>query len=109
MNLCLLTGVPWVHAPKYFDLANMQRSFNVKVDVEGLSKGVHFAKIEAFDAGGLERGPVFTIFVTAIIPEPLTVSPLSRPVLTLPQQTFEPGLLKRYFVSVPKGASYAGI
>lgn len=44
LNLCLLSTVPWVHVPKYFDLANLQRSFNVKVDPEGLSIGEHYAR-----------------------------------------------------------------
>jgi hypothetical protein len=56
----------------------------------------------------MERGPVFTVFVTAIIPETLPASPLSRPLLNLPTVMYEPGLLKRYFISIPKGASWAG-
>jgi len=44
MNLVLLSDVPWVSVPKYFDLAYAQRSFSVKVDPEGLPVGVHFAK-----------------------------------------------------------------
>ena len=44
MNLCLVSNVPWVQVPKYFDLANIERSFSVRVDPEGLPPGVHYAR-----------------------------------------------------------------
>ena len=44
LNLCLLSTATWVQVPKYVDLANLQRSFNVKVDPEGLPVGEHFAR-----------------------------------------------------------------
>ena len=44
MNLCLVSSEPWVQVPKYFDLANIERSFSVRVDPEGLPPGVHYAR-----------------------------------------------------------------
>jgi tripeptidyl-peptidase-2 len=108
MNLCLISTVPWVQVPKYFDLANIQRSFNAKVDVEGLSKGVHFGKIEAYDASNMDKGPVFNVFVTVMRPESMTVSTMFKPTVEFPNVVYEPGNIRRYFVSVPKGASWAG-
>jgi len=108
MNLCLISTVPWIQVPSYFDLANIQRSFNAKVDVEGLPKGYHFGKIEAYDSSCMEKGPVFNVFATVIKPEILTVSPMFKPTIEFPNAMYEPGLIKRYFVSVPIGSSWAG-
>ncbi|CAL8107213.1 unnamed protein product [Orchesella dallaii] len=109
LNLALISTASWVHVPKYFDLANIQRSFNAKVDPEGLPVGEHYAQIEAYDVTDIERGPVFTVSVTVVRPKILQTTPLCRPIIDLPSLKCEPGVLKRYFLQVPKGASWANL
>jgi len=59
------------------------------------------------DANDTRKGAVFSIFVTVVRPE----SPLStqyyRPTFEVNQASFIPGQIRRYFLQVPKGATWA--
>ncbi|CAG7821754.1 unnamed protein product [Allacma fusca] len=109
MNLCLLSNVHWVQVPKYFDLANIQRTFNVKVDTEGLAPGVYYSRIEAFDTQNMSNGPVFNVHVTVVRPTNALIAPYFRPTVELSNVAYAPGDVHRYFVQVPKGASWASL
>ena len=109
MNLILCGSAPWVQVPKYFDLANMQRSFNVKVQPEGLPTGVHYARIDAFDVHDVSKGPVFSVDVTVIKAAQALTTPYFRPTLEFSNVVYSPGDIQRYFVTTPKGASWASL
>ncbi|XP_059163051.1 tripeptidyl-peptidase 2-like isoform X2 [Physella acuta] len=105
VNFCMICTQPWVQFPSNFLLMNANRSFTVKVDPRGLSEGVHYAEIRAFESGNVERGPLFRVPITVIVPTRLT--DLVNYTITSMSQNFKPGQIHRRFIHVPFGASYA--
>ncbi|CAL1545565.1 unnamed protein product, partial [Lymnaea stagnalis] len=105
VNFCLTSTQSWVQFPSSFLLMNANRSFTVKIDPRGLAEGIHYAEIRAFESGNVERGPLFRVPVTVIVPVRLVdLTNFSISTLGL---NFKPGQIHRRFIHVPYGASYA--
>ncbi|PFX32477.1 Tripeptidyl-peptidase 2 [Stylophora pistillata] len=105
LRLSLVSSVSWVTVPDHFVLMNTVRSFSVKVDPRGLSHGAHYAEVSAYDISCPQRGPLFRIPVTVIIPN--SVSNVNHFVHDLEDVKFKPGQVHRSFVHVPEGATWA--
>ncbi|BFZ00765.1 hypothetical protein BsWGS_03804 [Bradybaena similaris] len=102
---CLTCTQAWVQLPTSFLLMNASRSFNIKVDPRGLPEGVHYAEIRAYESCNVERGPLFRVPITVIIPTRITdLANYSVSSIGLP---FRPGQIHRRFIHVPFGATYA--
>ncbi|GFO43768.1 tripeptidyl-peptidase 2-like [Plakobranchus ocellatus] len=105
VNFCLTCTQPWVKFPTSFLLMNANRTFAVKVDPRGLPEGVHYAEIQAYESCNVERGAIFRVPVTVIVPVKLTETSCNS--LSWPAQVFTPGHVFRKFIHVPFEASYA--
>lgn len=105
MRLALVADQPFVSVPQSLELMNTERSFTVRVNPAGLSAGVaYFAQVKAYDVADIEKGPVFSIPITVIVPE--SVSDSSDFKLKYSRQ-MKPGAIERHFIRVPRGATYA--
>ncbi|XP_010434266.1 PREDICTED: tripeptidyl-peptidase 2 [Camelina sativa] len=93
-----------VRVPDYLLLTHNGRSFNVVVDPTNLGYGVHYFEVYGIDCKAPERGPLFRIPVTIIIPETVANRP---PVISFPQMSFISGHIERRFIEVPHGATWA--
>ncbi|XP_035827746.1 tripeptidyl-peptidase 2 [Aplysia californica] len=105
MNFCLTSSQPWVHVPTNFLLMNTSRTFSVKVNPLGLPEGVHYAEIQAFEASNVQRGAIFRVPVTVVVPT--KVQDLHNVSVSTVGVNFKPGFISRRFIHVPYGASYA--
>ena len=97
----------WITHPKHLDLMYTARHFLINVDPSGLKSGVHSAYVKAYEAGDPDKGPLFEIPITVVKPEPITEIP--RPRIAHDNVVFTPGMIKRHFVKVPKGATWATV
>ncbi|XP_014663971.1 PREDICTED: tripeptidyl-peptidase 2-like [Priapulus caudatus] len=105
MRLNLICNATWVSAPSHLQLMNMTRMFTVKIDPTGLDIGVHYTEIQGYDISNPSKGPVFRVPVTVIIP--MRVVDDSRHRLEFEEQNFKPGQIRRHFIYVPDGATWA--
>ncbi|KAH9512673.1 tripeptidyl-peptidase II Tpp2, partial [Bulinus truncatus] len=105
INFSLTCTQSWVQFPTSFLLMNASRTFTVRIDPRGLAEGLHYAEIRAYESGNIERGPLFRIPITVVVPVRL-VDMTNCTISTL-NQHFKPGHILRRFVYVPFGASYA--
>lgn len=103
INLNLVCDASWVESPSHFHLSYTKRGFVIKVNPAGLTSGVHYTSLRAYDAASVNRGAIFHIPVTCIVSAP--ASELSTP----EKFTLKPGSLIRKFVQVPTGATIAAI
>lgn len=106
MHLALVCKSPFVSHPVHLDLANMTRTFGVKVDTKDLPYGVHATKIEAFDVNNVEKGPVFKIPITVVQPEEIKGPKYNINFSTVP---FKPNRIRRHFYVVPYLATWGVI
>lgn len=104
-RLTLASSAPWLSAPAAFVTQNGKREFKMKVDPRGLPPGAHYAEIRAVDAAEPGRGPLFRVPVSVIRPESV---PAADPRWTK-SLTFEPGQIRRFFLTVPQGATWADL
>ncbi|CAH2078424.1 unnamed protein product [Thlaspi arvense] len=93
-----------VRVPDYLLLTNNGRSFNVVVDPTNLGDGVHYFEVYGIDCKAPQRGPLFRIPVTIIIPKTVENRP---PVISFQQMSFISGHVERRFIEVPLGATWA--
>lgn len=105
LNLKLICDSPWIHCSSHLNLNYTSRTFAVEVDPVGLSSGAHYTSIRAFDALCTEKGPVFEIPVTVIKPQRFPASPNWK--LCFNDILLIPGAIKREFLEVPIGATWA--
>nr|CAH0110775.1 unnamed protein product [Daphnia galeata] len=101
IHLSLACNASWVQIPKHFDLMYMARGFSVKVDPTGLSSGVHYTSIKAYDSSCPEKGAVFEVPITVVKPETVHNE------TSYNKQHFAAGDIQRRFINVPEGASWA--
>ncbi|XP_037075025.1 tripeptidyl-peptidase 2-like [Pollicipes pollicipes] len=103
---CVLTcDASWVQVAKYVHHMNSTRNFAIKVDARSLPEGVHATSVRAFDAAQPERGALFELPVTVVVPILLDpTDPTLERTLSL-----QPGQLERIFVRVPDAASSAAV
>jgi tripeptidyl-peptidase-2 len=93
-----------VRVPDYLLLTNNGRGFNVVVDPTNLGDGVHYFEVYGIDCKAPERGPLFRIPVTIIIPKTVANQP---PVISFQQMSFISGHIERRYIEVPHGATWA--
>lgn len=116
-KLLLKCKAPWVKAPSVLLLHHNGRGFELEVNPTGLSEGLHYTELQAFDATAEWRGPLFRVPITVIKP----LDPASAPgsssgsgavvradsSVDLGALRFQPGDEVRRFVAVPAGATWA--
>ena len=107
LNIEIRCESSWVHVPQYMVVNALGKGFDLKVDPTRLPEGVHFAKVEGYDASHPGRGPLFTVPVTVV--RPLKISPESDARLRLDARTYKPGSIDRHFLAVPEGSTWAEI
>ncbi|KAF3487031.1 hypothetical protein F2Q69_00057125 [Brassica cretica] len=93
-----------VRVPDYLLLTHNGRSFNVVVDPTNLGDGVHYFEVYGIDCKAPQRGPLFRIPVTIIIPKNVANRP---PVISFQQMSFVSGHIERRYMEVPLGATWA--
>ena len=103
MRFTLQSTEPWVRSPDHFMLMHNGRSFKFEVDPTGLSPGVHTAKICGYDSFLPKRGPMFTVPITVVCPLE------EQPQISLGTLGFGPAEVKRFFLSVPAGATWMDV
>ncbi|CAI9728027.1 tripeptidyl-peptidase 2-like [Octopus vulgaris] len=103
LQLCLTCDASWVEIPSHLEL-NTFRSIGVQVDPRGLPHGAHYTEIKAFDVSCLEKGPVFTVPITVIVPIKITDD--VHHTVSFTDVKFKPGQIKRHFIHVPEGATF---
>jgi hypothetical protein len=79
-------------------------SFDVRVDPTQLTAGkFHYGEILGYDTQCPDRGPLFCLPVS--VAKPIIPSNAS---LRFQNINFEPGLIRRWFIAVPAGATHCG-
>ncbi|EPY53178.1 tripeptidyl-peptidase II Tpp2 [Schizosaccharomyces cryophilus OY26] len=104
VQISLAATQPWIQAPEYVMMAGTGRAIPVRVDPTALVPGFHFGKVKAFEATKDSRRCLFEIPVTVMKP-----SAVVNANFPLRNVSFEPTLIRRYFLVPPKGATYAEI
>ncbi|KAL0659456.1 hypothetical protein Bca4012_080041 [Brassica carinata] len=77
---------------------------SVVVDPTNLGDGVHYFEVYGIDCKAPQRGPLFRIPVTIIIPKTVANRP---PVISFQQMSFVSGHIERRYMEVPLGATWA--
>lgn len=93
-----------VRCPTHLDLSNLARVFAIKIDTSGLSDGVHHTVINGYDVSCVNKGPIFSIPITVIIP-----TEVSGPNYTFSYNNcyFYANTIKRHFYVVPEYSTWA--
>ncbi|XP_060602891.1 tripeptidyl-peptidase 2-like [Ruditapes philippinarum] len=105
MHFNLICDASYVQCPSHLELFNTTRSVSIKVDPSGLPEGVHYTEVCAFDVTCVEKGPVFRIPITVVVPS--RVSDTVNCEVQYKDMSFRPGQIRRHFLHVPAGASVA--
>jgi len=103
MRFTLKATSSWVRVPDHLMLMHNGRSFKIEVDPTGLPPGVHTAKVLGYDSSAPNRGPMFSVPITVV--RPLE----ERPQMSLGELSFQPAEVKRFFLSVPSGATWMDV
>ena len=78
IELALTSDAPWVVTPASMVLTSGAerggQSFTIRLDLNSLPSGAHHARVLALDANDRDRGPLFTLPVSVIVPH--AVAPL---------------------------------
>eukprot|EP00112_Aurelia_sp_Birch-Aquarium-sp1_P025902 Seg888.11 transcript_id=Seg888.11/GoldUCD/mRNA.D3Y31 product="Tripeptidyl-peptidase 2" protein_id=Seg888.11/GoldUCD/D3Y31 len=108
LRVCLVPSVSWISSPSHVALANSERTFMIKVNTDGLDHGAHYGEVHGFDLAHPNQGPLFRIPVTVIVP--MSLEQNGNPsVLEETLLRMKPGQMRRYFISVPQGATWADL
>jgi len=97
----LAASEPWIQVPTYLFLGGNGRTFEVRVDAQQLSAGLHSATISGYDSDTPGR-KLFDVPVTVakpIIPD--------GPTMQLTPLQLSKGKVDRRFIAVPEGATWA--
>ncbi|MFT4691916.1 MAG: tripeptidyl-peptidase-2 [Limisphaerales bacterium] len=105
MQIELQCDADWVDIPDHLMLMHGGRNFRALIDGPELDQGTHYTEIVGIDAAHPERGAVFRVPVTVIVP-----NEAGDEVVAWEHETeFEAGELQRHFIAVPKGAQWADL
>ena len=108
LNLKLKASKTWVICPDQITILSAQdrggQSFSIRLKVEDLEHGVHFATVDAIDDDDLSRGSLFSVPVTVIIPHHSSAGEDYSTTFQLTQ-----GRPDRRFLTVPLGAEWATV
>ncbi|XP_066922123.1 tripeptidyl-peptidase 2-like [Clytia hemisphaerica] len=107
LNLSLVATQSWVICPAHLNLQNKERGLVIEVRKAGLTQGVHYAEVHAFDTENINMGPVFRIPVTVVIPENINRLLPTTTEFDLGKLSYRPGQRLRKFFFVPHGATWA--
>eukprot|EP00986_Skeletonema_menzelii_P015272 scaffold11389_cov138-Skeletonema_menzelii.AAC.1 len=130
LHLSLKSSEEWVTCPESMTLLSAKerngQSFSVRLDTQSLKPGVHYASVHAVDSSDEQRGPLFSVPITVIVPHSRFVSN-NTPKFLLNDSSdesielndngldltttflLEQGVPNRRFVTVPIGAEWATI
>ncbi|KCV67585.1 hypothetical protein H696_05982 [Fonticula alba] len=112
-KLLLSATASWIQCPGHLFLTHGGRGFETRVACAQLEPGrVHYGEIHAFDSAHPERGPLFRVPVTVVMPMPVPEVAPGLPqtgVLPATTVTFAPGDVHRHFIRVPDGATYVDV
>ncbi|KAL3289997.1 hypothetical protein HHI36_023375 [Cryptolaemus montrouzieri] len=103
LKLALICDGDFVRIPTHLDLSNAIRLFSIKIDTSGLETGVHNTFIKAYDVSNVEKGYLFKIPVTVIIPLELQDPKYD---LIYNDVIFKSNTIKRHFIHVPAKATW---
>ncbi|CAD5113100.1 DgyrCDS2291 [Dimorphilus gyrociliatus] len=94
----------YVKSPSHIELMNTGRGFYIQVDPTGLETGCYLTELKAFDCDNVERGPLWRLPITVIVPRKVPSWNYSQENIS-----FQPGEIRRHFFVVPIGASYVEV
>ncbi|OMH83599.1 Tripeptidyl-peptidase 2 [Zancudomyces culisetae] len=101
-RLVLVSSKSWVKVPDFLFVNSSTRTFRAAINCKGLAAGeLHYAEIQAFEAGNPCRGAVLTIPVT--VAKPMCVD--SSAAVEFRDMSFKPTELKRIYIGVPDFAT----
>ncbi|KAG1676696.1 Tripeptidyl-peptidase 2 [Nymphon striatum] len=106
VSFILECEAPWISTGSFLHLTYLSRTFLIHVDPRGLPFGdVYHTKVRAFDSKCPEKGPIFEIPITVI--KPTKIENTLNWNMHANEIQFKSGEIKRQFIYVPEGASYA--
>ncbi|XP_052216044.1 tripeptidyl-peptidase 2-like isoform X2 [Dreissena polymorpha] len=105
MQLSLTCDAGYVECPPHLEMMSVQRSVSIRVDPRGLAEGVYFTEVCAFDVKCVEKGPVFRIPITVVVPASRSAAKDGE--VRYENMSFRPGQIRRHFIHVPEGSSVA--
>ncbi len=110
LDLRLEASAPWITTPETMVLTSAKdrgsQSFPVRLDPSQLPPGAHFGRVYALDASDAARGPLFSLPVTVVVPEPAAPAPASPVELAFALTAGEPS---RRFLATPALAEWATV
>jgi len=104
LRLTLTCTAGWVTHPAHLDLMYTSRQFLISIDPTGLPPGAHAAYITAHDSACPDKGKLFEVPINVIRSEELSKG--MKPGV-VHQDVFKPGQIRRHFLPVPHGATWA--
>ncbi|XP_076034964.1 tripeptidyl-peptidase II isoform X2 [Oratosquilla oratoria] len=105
MEMVLCCDAPWVKAPACLQMSYVVRAFQVSIDPSGLERGrAYFTSIRAYNSKKPEKGVMFEVPITIVVP---VVALENGYYYSCPPETFKAGHIRRHFIMVPSGATWA--
>jgi len=128
LDLQLKASEDWVTCPEGMTLLSAKerngQTFSVRLNTTALPPGVHFATVDGIEASDPDRGSLFSVPISVVIPHSKFISK-GKPEFKLNddehvrlkengldiETTFElvQGVANRRFITAPRGAEYATI
>ncbi|KAL7634240.1 UNVERIFIED_CONTAM: hypothetical protein RMT77_015570 [Armadillidium vulgare] len=107
LELVLVCDALWVRHPQCLQTSYTSRSFKVSLDPKGLERGrVYFSTIRAYIATQPEKGPMFEVPITMVVPH---IDLAWNYQFVCKPTVYKSGHIERHFVYVPLEATYASV
>ena len=101
LKIALESNAHWVSCAEHLLLMHGGRRMDIEVDPTRLRPGAHYAEIRGYDSVAPERGPLFRVPITVVIPE------TDEPERTWDDEfALEAGQVEHRFLTVPQGATW---